>query len=136
MTGTGPRPETRRFEVPAATAPTREPLFSLEDLSVSYGAFQAIGGVTLDIRPNEITAFIGPSGCGKTTLLRCLNRMNDLIESARVEGSVRYHGVDLYGPRIDPVEVRWPNGLRERWMNVEVNKVQVLTEGTGTAVPR
>jgi phosphate transport system ATP-binding protein len=113
VTGTGPRPETRRFEVAesAAPAPATEPLFTLEDLSVSYGGFLAVGGVSMDIRPNEITAFIGPSGCGKTTLLRCLNRMNDLIESARVEGSVRYHGVDLYGPRIDPVEVRRRIGM-------------------------
>jgi len=112
MTETGPRPRTRRFEAMASsTAATGEALFALEDLAVSYGDFQAIGGVTMNISPNEITAFIGPSGCGKTTLLRCLNRMNDLIDSARVEGSVRYHGVDLYGPRIDPVEVRRRIGM-------------------------
>ena len=61
------------------------------------GAFRAVRDVNLDVRQNEITAFIGPSGCGKTTVLRCLNRMNDLIATARVEGSILYHGVDLYG---------------------------------------
>jgi phosphate transport system ATP-binding protein len=67
--------------------------------------------VTADIRRHEITALIGPSGCGKSTVLRCFNRMNDLIESARVSGSVLYHGVDLYGPDVDPVEVRRRVGM-------------------------
>ena len=67
--------------------------------------------VTLPIRENEITALIGPSGCGKSTFIRTLNRMNDLIEGARVEGSVRYHGVDLYDPQVDPVEVRRRIGM-------------------------
>ncbi len=65
----------------------------------------------LDIRQHEITAFIGPSGCGKSTVLRCFDRMNDLIEGARVEGEVRYHGVDLYGPDVDAVEVRRRIGM-------------------------
>jgi phosphate transport system ATP-binding protein len=106
------RPQSRRFEVPAGpTSSNGAALFALEDLAVSYGAFQAIAGVTMNVRPNEITAFIGPSGCGKTTLLRCFNRMNDLIESATVSGSVKYHGVDLYGPKVDPVEVRRRIGM-------------------------
>jgi phosphate transport system ATP-binding protein len=106
------RPQSRRFEVAASpTSSIGDALFALEDLAVSYGAFQAIAGVTMNVRPNEITAFIGPSGCGKTTLLRCFNRMNDLIESATVSGSVKYHGVDLYGPRVDPVEVRRRIGM-------------------------
>ena len=66
---------------------------------------------TLAIRENEITALIGPSGCGKTTFLRCLNRMNDLIEGARVEGTLLYHGVDLYDEQVDPVEVRRRIGM-------------------------
>ena len=90
---------------------TKEVVLSLEDLGVYYGAFQAVRNVTLPIRRNEVTAFIGPSGCGKSTVLRCFNRMNDLIESARVEGSVRYHGVDLYGADVDPVEVRRRIGM-------------------------
>jgi len=67
--------------------------------------------VTLPIYRNEITALIGPSGCGKTTFIRCLNRMNDLIETARVEGTLLYHGVDLYDPSVDPVEVRRRIGM-------------------------
>jgi phosphate transport system ATP-binding protein len=78
---------------------------------VFYGDFLAVKEASLPIRQNEITAFIGPSGCGKSTVLRCFNRMNDLIETARVEGSIRYHGVDLYGAGVDPVEVRRRVGM-------------------------
>ena len=73
-------------------------VFTTRDLSVYYGTFRAVRDVNLRSASNEITAFIGPSGCGKTTVLRCFNRMNDLIDGARVEGTVRYHGVDLYDP--------------------------------------
>jgi phosphate transport system ATP-binding protein len=86
-------------------------VFDVRDLSVYYGDFRAVRDVTLPIYRNQITALIGPSGCGKTTFLRCLNRMNDLIESARVEGSLLYHGVDLYDPGVDPVEVRRRIGM-------------------------
>ncbi|MEX0650577.1 MAG: phosphate ABC transporter ATP-binding protein PstB [Actinomycetota bacterium] len=89
----------------------REVVFSTSDLAVYYGAFRAIRDINLPILKNEITALIGPSGCGKTTFLRCLNRMNDLIEGARVEGTVLYHGVDLYDERVDPVEVRRRIGM-------------------------
>jgi phosphate transport system ATP-binding protein len=89
----------------------REVVFDVRDLSVYYGSVPAIRNVTLPIRMNEITALIGPSGCGKTTFLRCLNRMNDLIEGARVEGEIRYHDVDLYDPAIDAVEVRRRIGM-------------------------
>jgi phosphate transport system ATP-binding protein len=85
--------------------------FDLRDLSVLYGSFRAVRDVSLPIRGNEITALIGPSGCGKTTVLRCLNRMNDLVEGARVQGTVLYHGIDLYDPRVDPVEVRRRIGM-------------------------
>jgi phosphate transport system ATP-binding protein len=88
-----------------------ELVFDIRDLSVYYGDFRAVRDVTLPVRQNEITAFIGPSGCGKTTVLRCLNRMNDLIEIARVAGTVRYHGVDLYDPEVNPVEVRRRVGM-------------------------
>jgi phosphate transport system ATP-binding protein len=100
--------------VQAPTAPEdveRELIFDVMGLSVSYGAVRAIRDVSIPIREHEITALIGPSGCGKTTFLRCLNRMNDLIEGARVEGEVRYHGVDLYDGRVDPVEVRRRIGM-------------------------
>jgi phosphate transport system ATP-binding protein len=89
----------------------RETVFDVEGLAVYYGDFRAVRDVTLPIRGNEITALIGPSGCGKTTVLRCLNRMNDLVPDARIEGSVRYHGVDLYGAGVDPVEVRRRIGM-------------------------
>jgi phosphate transport system ATP-binding protein len=90
---------------------TREVLFDIDDLSVFYGSFKAVRNVNLDIRKNEITALIGPSGCGKTTVLRCLNRMNDLVEGARIEGKVNYHGVDLYDDAVDAVEVRRRIGM-------------------------
>jgi phosphate transport system ATP-binding protein len=89
----------------------RAAVFQTRDLSVFYGGFRAIRDIGLSVLENEITALIGPSGCGKTTFLRCLNRMNDLIESARVEGELTYHGVDLYGPMVDPVEVRRRIGM-------------------------
>ena len=87
------------------------PIFNVDALSVFYGSFRAVRDVTFDIGQNEITALIGPSGCGKSTVLRCFNRMNDLIETARVEGSIRYHGVDLYGSDVDAVEVRRRIGM-------------------------
>src|SRR5260370_1211561 len=89
-------------------APT---VFALDELEVYYGAFRAVRGVTMEIRKNQITAFIGPSGCGKTTVLRCLNRMNDLIPGARVVGKATYHGVDLYGPEVSATEVRRRVGM-------------------------
>ncbi len=88
-----------------------EPVFEVADLAVYYGPFRAIRDVSMSVAQNHITALIGPSGCGKTTMLRCFNRMNDLIEIARVEGSVRYHGADLYDKRVDPVEVRRRIGM-------------------------
>jgi phosphate transport system ATP-binding protein len=89
----------------------REVVFDVKDLSVYYGDFRAVREVTLPIYRNQITALIGPSGCGKTTVLRCFNRMNDLIEGARVEGTILYHDIDLYDARVDPVEVRRRVGM-------------------------
>jgi phosphate transport system ATP-binding protein len=89
----------------------RKTVFDVEGLAVYYGAFRAVRDVTLPIHENEITALIGPSGCGKTTVLRCLNRMNDLVPEARVEGKILYHGVDLYDDKVDPVEVRRRVGM-------------------------
>jgi phosphate transport system ATP-binding protein len=93
------------------TKDERELVFDVRNVSAYYGDFRAVRDVTLPIRQNEITALIGPSGCGKTTVLRCFNRMNDLIEGARVEGQVLYHGIDLYDRQIDPVEVRRRIGM-------------------------
>jgi phosphate transport system ATP-binding protein len=80
-------------------------------VSVYYGSHLAVKQVSLKIPKNHITAFIGPSGCGKSTLLRCFNRMNDLIPGARVEGSVIFHGKNIYDPDVDPAEVRRRVGL-------------------------
>ncbi|MPZ62597.1 MAG: phosphate ABC transporter ATP-binding protein [Propionibacteriales bacterium] len=80
-------------------------------LNVFYGSFHAVHDVNLSFGRNEITALIGPSGCGKSTVLRCLNRMNDLIPSARVEGEVTYDGIDIYGRAVDPIEVRRRIGM-------------------------
>jgi phosphate transport system ATP-binding protein len=91
-------------ELPARDV--RQVVFDVEDLMVSYAGVPAIAGVTLEVYRNFVTAFIGPSGCGKSTLIRCFNRLNDLIPTARVEGQILYHGQDLYGPEVDPVEVR------------------------------
>ncbi len=89
----------------------RNPVFTLDDVSVFYGDYEAIRNVTLPIAKNEITAFIGPSGCGKSTLLRSFNRMNDLIPGAHLKGTVAYHGTDIYGPDVDPIEVRRKVGM-------------------------
>ncbi len=88
-----------------------EAVFQLDRVTVSYAGQPAVSEISLDIFANRITALIGPSGCGKSTLLRCLNRMNDLIPTASVDGSVLYHGVDLYAPKVDPVEVRKRIGM-------------------------
>ncbi|HEX6641311.1 MAG TPA: phosphate ABC transporter ATP-binding protein PstB [Thermoanaerobaculia bacterium] len=81
------------------------------DLSVFYGAKRAVNDVTMKIPMNRVAAFIGPSGCGKSTLLRCFNRMNDLVPSARIDGELLFGGTDLYGPGVDPVEVRRRIGM-------------------------
>ena len=86
-------------------------IFDIDGVSVYYGDFRAVRDISLPIREHEITALIGPSGCGKSTVLRSFNRMNDLIEGARVEGKILYHGVDLYDERVDPVEVRRRIGM-------------------------
>jgi phosphate transport system ATP-binding protein len=90
---------------------SRPVIFDVKGLAVYYGTFRAVRDVELAIHKREVTAFIGPSGCGKTTVLRCFNRMNDLIEGARVEGTITYHGVDLYDARVNPVEVRRRIGM-------------------------
>jgi phosphate transport system ATP-binding protein len=105
------RLQLRRSEREAAPVMQKELVFEISDLDVYYGSFRAVRGVSLSIYQNEITALIGPSGCGKTTVLRCLNRMNDLIDGARIEGEILYHGVDLYHRDVDPVEVRRRIGM-------------------------
>ena len=87
------------------------PVFDTKNVSIFYSAFRAVTDVSLSIYQNEITAFIGPSGCGKTTVLRTLNRMNDLIPGARVEGQVNYHGMPLYGKDVSATAVRRRIGM-------------------------
>jgi phosphate transport system ATP-binding protein len=106
--------EVAQREQPRPAA-QREVVFEVRDLDVYYGKSPAVKGVNLEIYRTMVTALIGPSGCGKSTFLRCLNRMNDLIDGARVEGKVLYHGQDLYGPGVDPVSVR-------RWIGMVFQK--------------
>ncbi len=96
------RPEFRQ----AAPPQIKEKVFELNGVEVLYGGVAAVKDISLAIGHKEVTALIGPSGCGKSTLLRCLNRMNDLIPTAAVQGELLYHGEDLYGPDVDPVQVR------------------------------
>ena len=93
------------------TPTSSTPIFELRDVSVRYSGKLAVDDVSIDFLQNNITALIGPSGCGKSTLIRCLNRMNDLIPSASVDGEIHYHGQDLYGKDVDPVEVRKRIGM-------------------------
>ncbi|HKB19849.1 MAG TPA: phosphate ABC transporter ATP-binding protein PstB [Gaiellaceae bacterium] len=88
-----------------------DPVFDIRNLTVSYDGAPAIRDVSFQVNKNQVTAIIGPSGCGKSTFIRCLNRMNDLVAGAKVEGAVLYNGRDLYGPGVDPVEVRKRIGM-------------------------
>jgi len=110
-TGIDPSKIGRLAGRPDADHRGREVVFDVEGLSVSYGGALALEGVSLEIRKGFVTAFIGPSGCGKSTFIRCFNRMNDLIPGAVVAGRVLYHGRDLYGSNVDPVEVRRRIGM-------------------------
>jgi len=98
-------------QLPDRAPDEREAVFDLDEVSCYYGSFRAVKDITLDIGRNSITAIIGPSGTGKSTLLRAFNRMNDLIPTARLEGTIRYHGIDLYGRNVDAVEVRRRIGM-------------------------
>jgi phosphate transport system ATP-binding protein len=94
-----------------APSETREPVFEIKGLAARYGSNVAIKNVDLEIYKNLITAVIGPSGCGKSTFIRCLNRMNDEVPSFRLDGKLLYHGIDLYGDGVEPVEVRRRIGM-------------------------
>ena len=103
----------QRTEPPPSTQ--RETVFDVRKVDVFYGKNAAVKGVSMEIYRNMVTALIGPSGCGKSTFIRCLNRMNDLIPGARVEGEIMYHGEDLYGAGVDSVSVR-------RWIGMVFQK--------------
>jgi len=98
-------------EVRPTFEPPEEAVFTLHGVSLWYGHKQAIHDVSMSFPVNRVTALIGPSGCGKSTVLRCLNRMNDLIPGVRVEGRVEYHGNNIYAPEVDAVEVRRRIGM-------------------------
>jgi phosphate transport system ATP-binding protein len=96
---------------PRARAEAREVVFDVRDLGVTYSGIPALKDVSLEIYRNYVTAFIGPSGCGKSTFIRCFNHLNDLIPGAEIQGTILYHDEDLYGPAVDPVEVRKRIGM-------------------------
>src|SRR5437868_6286518 len=109
-------PPTAEPQAPAVPQPqvpsdSGDLVFDVDRVSCYYGSFRAVTDVSLSIHENEITAFIGPSGCGKTTVLRTLNRMNDLVPGARVEGDVRYRGAPLYARDVSPIAVRRRIGM-------------------------
>jgi phosphate transport system ATP-binding protein len=109
-----PRAETApSSSLPSARAMDFDTTYAIrtENLNVYYGNFHAVRDVNLAIERNRITAMIGPSGCGKSTVLRCFNRMNDMIPSARVEGNILFHGRNIYDPQVDPVQVRRHVGM-------------------------
>jgi phosphate transport system ATP-binding protein len=105
-----PRVQAER-KTPADRGLPAETVFDVQDLSIFYGDFRAVRNVNMKIAKHEITAIIGPSGCGKSTMIRCFNRMNDLVETAHITGKVSYHGADLYASDVDPVEVRRRIGM-------------------------
>ena len=90
---------------------TDKAVLRAKTISVYYGSTLAVRGVSLDIPENQVIAFIGPSGCGKSTVLRCFNRMNDLIPSAKMEGQITFHGRDIYDKQVDPVQLRSRIGM-------------------------
>jgi phosphate transport system ATP-binding protein len=102
---------TDNSEAGSSGLPAQEMIMEARDLQVHYGDYLAVRNVNLQIHRNEITALIGPSGCGKSTIIRCFNRMNDLIPSAKVGGTVLYRGIDLYGPEANAGEVRRRIGM-------------------------
>jgi phosphate transport system ATP-binding protein len=104
------RPVPRRKSAEEKTV-TGRTVIEVKNLDFFYGGKQALHGISLDVRENEVTAFIGPSGCGKSTLLRCMNRMNDLIVGAKARGGIFINGEDIYGPEVDVIELRKHVGM-------------------------
>jgi phosphate transport system ATP-binding protein len=96
---------------PSAATEIARGAIEVESLSCFYGDFRAVRDVTMSVAPHSVTAIIGPSGCGKSTFIRSLNRMHELAPRARVEGRVRLDGADVYGGRVDPVQLRRRVGM-------------------------
>jgi len=112
MPQTLPQQSPRLTDQPADESEDASIMITVEDLDFAYGNNQVLYDVSLDIPAQAVTAFIGPSGCGKTTLLRCINRMNDLIDSARItQGAIRLGGVDINAPEVDVVDLRRRVGM-------------------------
>ncbi len=111
LTVTLAKPAAPAPEAAAQPLPTTEPLIATRNLSLFYGASQALKNVTVDIPERRVTAFIGPSGCGKSTLLRCYNRMNDLIDGVRIDGSIKVAAQDINGKDVDVIELRKRIGM-------------------------
>src|SRR5260221_1967787 len=97
--------------VPPPPAPAVTPKIQVAGMNFYYGPRRVLENIALDVQPNQVTALIGPSGCGKSTFLRSLNRMNDIVLGARVEGSVRIDGADIYAPSVDVVDLRRRVGM-------------------------
>ncbi len=106
-----PRPQVQSRSGQAPVILADHPVFELRDADFYYGSFRAVHVDSLEIYANQVTAFIGPSGCGKSTVLRALNRMNDLVPGARVSGHVNLDGQPLFGPGVDPIDVRRRVGM-------------------------
>ena len=105
-------PQTPDINAPdQAVSTTRQPIIQVTDLDVHYGSTRALKSVSVEIPERQATAFIGPSGCGKTTLLRCLNRMNDLIDTVSITGSVKIHGREIYSASTDVIDLRRRVGM-------------------------
>ena len=111
-TGPDAIPPVGSGEAPSSVpSPGAPPKIVAKDVDFYYGSFQALKGINLEMMANRVTALIGPSGCGKSTFLRCLNRMNDLIDGTRLTGQITLDGIDIYGPEVDPVELRKEVGM-------------------------
>jgi phosphate transport system ATP-binding protein len=106
-----PKPTMKKESSKPAELPSAEPIIRIDDVDFYYGDKHALKSIHLDIAEKKATAFIGPSGCGKTTLLRCLNRMNDLILNTRVTGTITLGGRDIYDPRTDVIQLRRRVGM-------------------------
>jgi len=112
------KPEVRRENPPRpngvrerGVVPAVDPMIVVKSVNLKYGEKQALFNINLDIPKQKVTAFIGPSGCGKTTLLRCFNRLNDLVDHLTLTGTIRIHGADIYGPEVDVSELRKRVGM-------------------------
>ena len=104
-------PKTSKQPNKATAAERSEPIIEIDDINFYYGDKRALKSISLDIAEKKATAFIGPSGCGKTTLLRCLNRMNDLVLNTRVTGEIRFDGKNMYDPSTDVILLRRRVGM-------------------------